>query len=163
MRTTVVVVLTWVVLGGTYASAPAAGVGSWAEVLRLLAGLAAIAAVFVWQTRSVARSDTPELRAIQALGVVVPLFLLGFALTYLSMSHASESAFTEPLNHVAALYLTITVLATVGFGDISPVSNGARLVVSIQMLLDLVLLGVVVRVIFSTARQRFEDRESDGD
>ena len=44
-----------------------------------------------------------------------------------------------------ALYFTVTVFSTVGFGDIVAVSQPARLVVTVQMLLDLLALGLVVR------------------
>jgi hypothetical protein len=41
----------------------------------------------------------------------------------------------------------------VGFGDITPRTDTARLVVAAQMLLDLAIIGVVVRVIVN-ARSR---------
>ena len=41
-----------------------------------------------------------------------------------------------------------------GFGDITPRTDLARIVVSAQMLLDLVILGVVVRLIVSHVPQR---------
>jgi voltage-gated potassium channel len=40
----------------------------------------------------------------------------------------------------------------VGFGDISPVSQSARVVVTFQMLLDLVILGVGVNAFVHAAR-----------
>ena len=51
-----------------------------------------------------------------------------------------------------ALYLTVTIFATVGFGDISPVSQAARVAVMFQMLLDLVILGVGINAFVSAAR-----------
>jgi len=52
---------------------------------------------------------------------------------------------THPLTRTDALYFAVTVVSTVGFGDIVPVSQSARLVVTVQMLLDLLALGLVVR------------------
>ena len=49
--------------------------------------------------------------------------------------------FTERLDHTRVLYFTITVFSTVGFGDITPRADLARIIVSIQMLLDLDILG----------------------
>jgi hypothetical protein len=42
----------------------------------------------------------------------------------------------------------------VGFGDITPRTDAARLVVTSQMLLDLLIIGVVVRMIFTAAKSR---------
>jgi hypothetical protein len=54
------------------------------------------------------------------------------------------------------------VFSTVGFGDITPRTDPARLVVSTQMLLDLAIIGVVVRMIFTAARSRIAPRENGG-
>ena len=82
-----------------------------------------------------------------------------FAIVYLSLSQSSATHFSEPLDHTGALYLVITVFSTVGFGDITPESDGARIVVSIQMLLDLVVLGAVVRLLVNVAKSGLD---SDG-
>jgi hypothetical protein len=58
------------------------------------------------------------------------------------MAHSSVSNFGERLTHTDALYFTITVFSTVGFGDITAKSEAARLVVSGQMLADLIVLGL---------------------
>jgi hypothetical protein len=42
----------------------------------------------------------------------------------------------------------------VGFGDITPRTDTARLIVSAQMLLDLVVIGAVVRLLFNAAKSR---------
>jgi len=46
----------------------------------------------------------------------------------------------------------VTIFATVGFGDISAVSQAARVAVMFQMLLDLVILGVGINAFVSAAR-----------
>ena len=70
----------------------------------------------------------------------------------MSLSHASAAMFTERLDHTRALYFTITVFSTVGFGDITRRADLARIIVSIQMLLDLVILGSVVRLLLNAAQ-----------
>ncbi len=70
------------------------------------------------------------------------LFLVLFSGVYLALSH-NTSAFTQSLDHTRALYFTISVFSTVGFGDITPRTDTARLIVSAQMLLDLVVIGAV--------------------
>ena len=52
----------------------------------------------------------------------------------------------DSLTRTDSLYFTVTVFATVGFGDITATSQTARVVVIAQMLLDLLVLGLVVKV-----------------
>ena len=114
--------------------------------LVLVAGLLILAAVIAWQLRTVAKARYPTVRAIQALATTVPLFLLLFASAYFTMANANPANFsTHPLTRTDVLYFTVTVFSTVGFGDISAVSQSARLVVTAQMLLDLLALGLVIR------------------
>jgi hypothetical protein len=91
---------------------------------------------------------------VEALGIVIAVFLIGFSVVYLTMSHSNPRIFTQSLDHTRALYFTISIFSTVGFGDITPRTDPARLVVSAQMLLDLAIIGVVVRLIFNAARSR---------
>jgi hypothetical protein len=60
--------------------------------------------------------------------------------------------FNQRLDHTGALYFTITTFSTTGFGDIVPVRDPARIMVSIQMIVDLVFLGAVVRLVAYAAR-----------
>jgi voltage-gated potassium channel len=124
----------------------------------LTVGLVILAAVTVLQLRVISRSAYPALRAIEALATTLPLFLLLFASAYLIMAGASPANFnTHPLTRTDALYFTVTVFSTVGFGDITAASQTARLAVTVQMLLDLLAIGLVVRAFVSavqSARQQ---------
>ena len=64
--------------------------------------------------------------------------------------------FSQKLDHSSALYFTITVFSTVGFGDIVPATDSARLIVSAQMIIDLVIIGVVVRLLVNAAKMGLE-------
>jgi hypothetical protein len=119
----------------------------------LVAGLLILAAATVWQLRAVIKARYPTVRAIEGLAATVPLFLLLFASAYLTMANANPANFsTHPLTRTDTLYFTVTVFSTVGFGDITAISQGARLVVTGQMLLDLLALGLVVRAFVSAVR-----------
>jgi voltage-gated potassium channel len=113
----------------------------------LVVGLVILLAVTAWQLRAIVRAKYPALRAVVALAVTVPLFVLLFASVYFVMAQASPANFgAHQLTRTDALYFTVTVFSTVGFGDITPVSQGARLVVTAQMILDLLVLGLGIRV-----------------
>jgi len=119
-----------------------------APSLFLLAGIvAALLLAMAWQLRSIVESPTPGFRAVELLAVVFPLVILVPAATYTLMSQANALAFSEPLTRSDALYFAITVFSTVGFGDIAPVTQSARLVVSAQIFINLLLIGIGLRVI----------------
>ena len=115
--------------------------------LMLAGGLLILAAVVAWQLRAIVRAKEPAIRAVVALAGTVPLFLLLFASAYFVMARASPANFsTHQLTRTDALYFTVTIFSTVGFGDITAASQSARLVVTAQMILDLLVLGLGIRV-----------------
>jgi voltage-gated potassium channel len=124
----------------------------------LAAGLVLFAAVITWQIRSILRSAYPALRAIEALAAAIPLFLLVFSAAYVTLADTQAEAFTEPLSRTDALYFTITVFATVGFGDIAPVTDAARIATMVQMVGDLLVVGLVLRVMLGAVKQGRERR-----
>jgi hypothetical protein len=131
--------------------------------IRLLIGLLVFVGITVWQVRAIAGSRFPGLRAAEALGVIVPLYLLLFASTYYLMERASAATFTQPLTRTDALYFSVTVFTTVGFGDIAAKSETARVVLIVQMLADLALLGAGARVLLGAVRRGQQRRSGTGD
>ena len=113
----------------------------------LVIGLAGFIGLVAFHVRSIIRSPFPGLRAIEALAISVPLFVLLFAATYVVMATMSASNFGGRLTHTDGLYFTVTVLSTVGFGDITAKTEAARLVVTGQMIADLVILAVAVKIV----------------
>jgi hypothetical protein len=145
-----------------YWMAPLQGHASRLRLLGLLIGLAVVGVIMIFGVRSIVGSETPRLRAIQVLITVVPLFLICFAATYLAMSHQNSASFSTALSRTGALYLTVTIFSTVGFGDIVPVSDAARIVVMVQMIGDLVLIGAGVRVLISAVQVGLERKNDTG-
>ena len=131
--------------------------------VRILIGLLVFAGITVWQVRTIAGSRYPGLKAFEALGLVFPLYLLVFASTYFVMTRASAANFTQPLTRTDALYFTVTVFSTVGFGDITPKSEAARVVLIVQMLGDIALLGAGARVLLGAVRRGQQRRRDTGD
>jgi voltage-gated potassium channel len=168
LRTVAVLVLAWAILVAVYYLVPAGVVPARRHVgldafVHLGTAAALFAAVLAGQARRIVTAELPELRAVEALGVVIPLFLVMFAASYLSLSNSSVHMFSEQLDHTRALYFTITVFSTVGFGDITPTTDLARIIVSVQMLLDLVIIGVVVRLLLNAAQASLARARSASD
>jgi len=127
-------------------------------------GVLVLAGIIVWQIRRIVGSDHPISRAVEALALSVPLYVLLFATTYFLMARANQASFGSPLSRTDAMYFSSTVFTTVGFGDITAKSEAARLVVTVQMWLDLVFLGLVVRLVVNAVKfsqQRRTVAESD--
>ncbi len=120
--------------------------------MRLTAGLALFVTALTYEVRAIMKSSRPVLRAADALALVIPVFIVVFAWTYLTLAKSDPGSFSQPLTRVSALYFTVTVFSTVGFGDITPVTDSARVVVMAQMVGDLVFIAVVVRLILEAAR-----------
>jgi hypothetical protein len=129
-------------------------------VFSLVVGMVLVAVMLVWQVRKITTSKYPRLRAIETLALTAPLFVLVFATVYFATGQSDPGAFSQGLSRTASLYFTVTVFSSVGFGDIVPVTDGARVLVILQMLGDLVLIGVVARVILGAVQSGLRGRDS---
>jgi voltage-gated potassium channel len=134
------------------------GSASW---IGFALSLLAFAAVIAWQVRAILASDVPRLRAIQAVAIGLPILLLLFASTYLRISRAFPDSFSEALSRTDALYFTVTVFTTVGFGDIAPRSDLARILTMIQMITGLVVVGLVAKILLGAVHTAVQRRESE--
>lgn len=126
----------------------------------LAGGLATVTGVVIWQIRAILRSTHPVAQGVQALALAIPLFLLVFASAYHLLATDVPGSFNQTLTRTDALYFAVTVFATVGFGDIVAVSQQARIAVTVQMVGDLLLLGVVLRVLLGAVQRRRQDRRT---
>jgi hypothetical protein len=75
------------------------------------------------------------------------LIVLGFALLYAVTAQISPAQFVGVDGRVSALYLSTTVVSTVGMGDVHPSEPAARIMCIVQMLFDTVYLGAGLRVL----------------
>ncbi len=123
-------------------------VAAWVRLVAV--GLAFLLVLGV-ELRIVASSHAPMIRAAEAVVESVVAFVCLFALLHLSISTTDDQSFSEPLDRLDALYFTSGTLATVGFGDITPVDPLARTVVTVQMLAGLGVLVIVVKAAFHAA------------
>jgi hypothetical protein len=134
-----------------------ASAASWAAVAAC-AAIVTIMVVFARQISRVSRSRRPVLAAVEALVLVFGLFLCFFSLLYVSLSTSDPGAFTQDVDKVAGIYFTTTVLTTVGFGDISAVSDTARVMVTLQMVLGMVLIGTAFKALGFSAKRAVTSR-----
>ena len=117
-------------------------------LLLLVGGLILVAVVITWQVRAIQNSPFPRLRGFQTLITGIPLLLVVFAAVYYLTGQTQTDSFTQPMDKIGAMYFTVTVFSTVGFGDITANNDLARTLVTVQMLVNLVVIGLVAKVIF---------------
>jgi len=132
----------------------------WTSLVFAVLALAAFAMIFVRQVRRIQSAQFPVLRAVEALAMVATLFVVLIAATHVALSTQDPTSYSEALTRLDGIYFTVTVLATVGFGDITPVSATARAITTLQMLAGVALLGAGVRVLMSVATKAREARDA---
>jgi hypothetical protein len=152
-----------VVLFGVYALAPLGQRPMGSVIAGLVVSVLLLTIVVTWQIVAVTRSPSPVLRAVEGVALSVPLLLLLFACIYVVTAENDPGSFSEPLTRIDAMYFATTVFATVGFGDISAASQTARVLVMAQMFADLILIGVIAKVLVGVAQRRRGALDAGGD
>jgi voltage-gated potassium channel len=123
----------------------------------LSAGLGILATILVipyafWKVGRIRQALHPLGEALAVLALLVSLVIVGFAGGYYSMSIYGDG-FPAIHTRMDALYFTVVTLGTVGYGDIAPVSQGARAVVSFQILVNLSLIATLIRLLGRVATE----------
>jgi len=155
-------IATVVVIVVAYFIAPLDHAMSPATIIELALLALAIFAMIGWQIWRITLSDYPTLRAVEALAFIVPAYMVLFATIYYLMNHANPATFGTSQTRLDSLYFSATVFTTVGFGDISAKTQAARAIVLCQMVLDLVILGLVVRLVVNAVKIGQKRRTDDG-
>jgi len=138
---------------------PLDGVVDSTPLTLLIITLIGLILLIVWQVRAIVESSNPRLRAAESLFSTLPLLLLSFAAAYYLMARNAPHDFSQALTRTDSIYFTVTTFATVGFGDITAVADPARVLVTFQMLIDLGVLGLGLRI-FLRAVERSEERQA---
>lgn len=79
-------------------------------------------------------------------------YSLLFAAIYFLMNHANPATFGTSQTKLDNLHFSATVFTAVGFGDISAKTQAGRAIVLVQMILDLIILGLVVRLVVNAVK-----------
>ena len=135
-----------------YAVLPLQGPRWWLGSLIGAAAVVALVPFTVRRARAVSHSPRPVADAVEALIVLVGMLVLGFSALYLAIDR-DGSEFTGLVTRIDAVYFTVTTLSTVGYGDIVATGQTARLVVVIQIVADIAVLSLAVRLLTAAARR----------
>jgi len=81
---------------------------------------------------------------IVMFGLSLAQVTLVFAIWYQLVSWLDGAAFSQPLDILGSLYFSLVTFLTIGYGDVVPVSDLARLLVIAQGLLTFYTLVIVI-------------------
>lgn len=116
-------------------------------------GLGLVVLVIGRQMRRHFASRNNDIR-IDSLALAIVLTVLLFALTYYTLSTTRSGQFDELTTRVDALYYSLTVATTTGFGDVSAQSQLARVLVSGQLVFNMLIVATAVPLLTRTVRER---------
>ncbi|MGY1753358.1 potassium channel family protein [Blastococcus sp. SYSU D01042] len=105
-----------------------------------------------------ARSRDPGARLGRLLVALVGGVLV-FALVDHTVAHAGEGQFVGLETRTDALYFSLATLTTVGFGDVHAAGQLARLVVSTQMIFNVVVLATAAQILWQGLARRRKGEE----
>lgn len=89
--------------------------------------------------------------------VVIGFFYLFLIPAFGAIYYFSSSFWKEPLTLIQSTYFSIVTITTLGYGDIAPQTESARVFASLEALFGIFTIGLFLNAV---ARQSSEDKES---
>ena len=123
----------------------------WRWVL-FVVGLVVLIWLIVQQLiKQVAAGPDPGVRVRSLITLLYPVVVL-FALAYYVIQRTDPTQFESLQTRTDSLYYTVITLGTVGYGDVHAAGQLARVVTTVQVAFDLVVIGALIAV----ASSRFQ-------
>lgn len=120
------------------------------------AGTAGLVGLVVVQVRRfVNRPDDVGQRVLGLLSVLYVVVVF-FAAAYFLIERSDPAQFDGIRTRTDALYFAIVTLGTVGYGDVHPAGQLARVATTVQIVFDLVVIGALFAVMSSQIAHRLE-------
>ncbi|MGW2161331.1 potassium channel family protein [Nonomuraea sp. NPDC001699] len=143
------------VITGVYFAVPlptgrSQGASPELRALACLAGVMILAWLLVRQVERALRPGRFLAEQLAMLLTVVVVVVVFFAALYYLMADQFHGLRTR----VDALYFSVITLGTVGYGDVVPLGQGAKAVVIVQVIFDLVVVTSALAVIVGVWRSR---------
>ena len=145
-----------------YALLPMGGDQWWSAVIPLLViGTCVFTYVFVHGLRRIISGRHPAIEAVETMVLTILVVIVVFATIAVDIEAQWPGSYSEGLTKIDGIYFSVTTIATVGYGDITPVTEGARLATVVQMLANLAVLGLAVRLLTRALSRSQASRGSD--
>ncbi len=128
--------------------------GELIAVLLVVSAAASLIPLSVRQAQMVLTSADPLFDAMRCIVSALVFLVVAFSSAYFVLAANFDNQVKGLDTKLDAIYFTITILATVGFGDISATGQTARAIVSGQMVVNFAVLAVALRVITWALKER---------
>jgi hypothetical protein len=116
--------------------------------------LVGIVPLGVRQTRIILASNHPVADTARAMMVLVTVVVLSFASCYYAIELHAPAQIAGLETKTDAVYFAVVILGTVGFGDIVPTGQFARVATTVNILFNIALVAATVRLVTWAAGQR---------
>ncbi|MFD3703813.1 potassium channel family protein [Nocardia sp. NPDC058658] len=130
--------------------------GRLAGVCMFFAGIAGLGWLVWRRVQSYLRAPTAAGGRVDGLLLLVCIVGVVFALFYFRLQQLHPDQFDGLETRTDALYYTLVTLGTVGYGDVHPVGQVARIATMVQIVFDLVVLGTLLTIITSSVTGRIQ-------
>ena len=152
------VVVALMIVAYAIAPEPEAGWDVWEFVLFGALALSVYTGLLIASVIRLYTSPRPLIEGALFIIVMIALLILSyFRGCTCPRASRSRSRSPKPLTKISAAYFTVTVLSTVGFGDITPVLDTPRMIVTTQMLIRLTLFTVALKTVTGSVNRRCAD------
>ncbi|MFC8046988.1 potassium channel family protein [Nocardia sp. NPDC057353] len=115
-----------------------------------LIGFAGLAQLIDRHVRRLTAAPLRAGRQVDGILLLLTVTIIFFALTYYLLARNDPAQFDGLETRTDALYYTIVTLGTVGYGDVRATGQAARIVTMLQIVFDLVVVGVLLAVATGT-------------
>ena len=128
--------------------------GRLLAVLLVVFAAGALIPISIRQAQMVLRSQDPLFDAMRCIVSALVLLVIAFSCAYFVLATSYDNQINGVETKLDAIYFTVTILATVGFGDITATGQAARAVVTGQMVVNFAVLAVALRVVSWALKER---------
>jgi voltage-gated potassium channel len=105
-------------------------------------------------SKRVMESSQPILHGAQMLALMLSAVVCAFASVYYAFATHYDDQMTGLATKLDAMYFTLTMSTTIGFGDIHPIGQAARGVASFHMVSNLAVVAVGVQLVRNAISHR---------
>jgi voltage-gated potassium channel len=101
-------------------------------------------------------------RRIDGLIVTIVIVVVVFSFIFFTLARHEPGEFAGMETRIDALYFTVATMATVGFGDVHAAGQGARSLVVVLMVFNVVFVGAAVTLMSTHIKEVVSARREQG-